>query len=76
MPHPNGPYTQLFHGEDHETSTMKITSVRAILLSSLIPSERRWRSDYGVMTKTDDVIVSIETDEGITGIGFTLREDV
>lgn len=48
---------------------MKITSVRAILLSTPIPPERRWRSDLGIMMKTDNVIVVVETDEGIRGIG-------
>ena len=48
---------------------MKITSVRATLLSSPVSPERRWRTDYGAMVKTDNVIVSVETDEGISGIG-------
>ena len=48
---------------------MKITRVRAIPLSSPIPPERQWRSDYGVMVKTDNVIVAVETEEGISGIG-------
>jgi L-alanine-DL-glutamate epimerase-like enolase superfamily enzyme len=48
---------------------MKITDIRAILLSAPISPERRWRSDLGVMVKTDNVIVVVDTDEGIRGIG-------
>ncbi len=48
---------------------MKITRVRAILLSYPIPRERQWRNDYGVVVKHDNVIVVVETDEGVSGIG-------
>lgn len=48
---------------------MKITNVSATLLSYPIPEERRHRNDYGVVLKHDNVIVKVETDEGITGIG-------
>ena len=48
---------------------MKITSVKAILLSYKVPKERQHRNDYGVIQKHDNVIVKVETDEGITGIG-------
>ena len=48
---------------------MKITDVRATLLSSVVPEERRWRTDLGVAVKMDNCIVEVDTDEGITGIG-------
>lgn len=48
---------------------MKITDVRATLLSAVVPEERRWRTDLGVAVKMDNCIVEVETDEGITGIG-------
>lgn len=48
---------------------MKITSVKAILLSHPVPKERQHRNDYGVVVKHDNVIVVVETDDGITGIG-------
>ncbi|MCC7082963.1 MAG: mandelate racemase/muconate lactonizing enzyme family protein [Burkholderiales bacterium] len=48
---------------------MKITSVKAILLSYAIPKERQHRNDYGQVVKHDNVVVKVETDAGITGIG-------
>jgi L-alanine-DL-glutamate epimerase-like enolase superfamily enzyme len=51
---------------------MKITSVRAIPLSDPIPPERQHRTDLGTKVKTDSVLVMVETDEGITGIGASL----
>ncbi|HVC33538.1 MAG TPA: mandelate racemase/muconate lactonizing enzyme family protein [Chloroflexota bacterium] len=48
---------------------MKIADVRTMLLSSPIPPERRWRSDFGSSVKSDAAIVVVETDEGITGYG-------
>lgn len=48
---------------------MKITDVRATLLSAVVPEEKRWRTDLGVAVKMDNCIVEVETDEGITGIG-------
>ena len=48
---------------------MKITDVRATLLSSVVPPERRWRTDLGVAVKMDNCIIEVDTDEGITGIG-------
>ncbi len=50
-------------------SLMKITDVRARLLSYLIPPERRHRNDYGWVVKHDTIIVEVETDEHIIGIG-------
>jgi D-galactarolactone cycloisomerase len=48
---------------------MKITDVRAMLLSAPIPPERRWRSDFGSSVKSDAAIVVVETDEGLRGYG-------
>ena len=48
---------------------MKITVVKALVLSAAIPEEQRWRSDLGVRRKTDTTVVVVETDEGITGYG-------
>lgn len=48
---------------------MKITDVRATLLSSVVPEEKRWRTDLGVAVKLDNCIVEIDTDEGVTGFG-------
>ena len=48
---------------------MKITAIKAILVSYPVPKERQHRNDYGVVVKHDNVIVLVETDEGITGIG-------
>ena len=48
---------------------MKITSVKALLLSAPILEDRRWRSDLGVRAKSDTTVVVVETDEGITGYG-------
>ena len=48
---------------------MKITAVKALVLSAAIPEEQRWRSDLGVRRKTDTTVVVVETDEGITGYG-------
>ncbi|HHX65802.1 MAG TPA: mandelate racemase/muconate lactonizing enzyme family protein [Chloroflexi bacterium] len=51
---------------------MKITSVRAIPLSDPIPPEHQHRTDLGTKVKTDSVLVMVETDEGLTGIGASL----
>jgi D-galactarolactone cycloisomerase len=48
---------------------VKIVDVRVMMLSAVIPPERRWRSDYGILCKNDAAIVVVETDEGITGYG-------
>lgn len=48
---------------------MKIVDVKAVLISYVVPPERRHRNDYGVIQKYDNVIVKVRTDEGITGIG-------
>jgi len=51
---------------------MKITAVRAIPMSDPIPSERQHRTDLGTRVKSDAVLVMVETDDGITGIGASL----
>ena len=48
---------------------MKITRVQALLLSYPIPLEKQWRNDYGQVVKHDNVLVQVETDEGVTGLG-------
>ena len=51
---------------------MKITAVRAIPMSDPIPAERQHRTDLGTRVKSDAVLVMVETDDGITGIGASL----
>ncbi len=51
---------------------MKITEVRAVPLSSPVPPDRQHRSDLGTRKKVDSVLVFIDTDEGITGMGASL----
>ena len=51
---------------------MKITSIRAIPLSDPIPEERQHRTDLGTKVKTDSVLVLMETDQGLTGVGASL----
>ena len=51
---------------------MKITAVRAIPMSDPIPAERQHRTDLGTRVKSDAVLVMVETDHGITGIGASL----
>jgi L-alanine-DL-glutamate epimerase-like enolase superfamily enzyme len=41
-------------------------------MSSAVPPERRHRSDLGTKIKTDNVMVFVETDEGLTGVGAAL----
>ncbi|MCH9011253.1 MAG: hypothetical protein IIC21_11555, partial [Chloroflexi bacterium] len=48
---------------------MKITSVRAIPVSDPIPEERRHRTDLGTKIKSDSVIIQVETDESLVGLG-------
>ena len=48
---------------------MRISNVRALLLSAPIPPDRRWTSDFGTNTRQDVAIVIVETDEGLTGYG-------
>ena len=55
---------------------MKITDVKAILLSCPMPegSEPPWRtcSDNGTIVQRNAVIVEVDTDEGVTGYGEAL----
>lgn len=51
---------------------MKITGIRAIPLSDPIPEERQHRTDLGTKVKSDSVLVLIETDQGLTGVGASL----
>ena len=48
---------------------MKITNVRAMLLTADIPKEHQYTSDLGTVVSSSAAIVVIETDEGITGYG-------
>ena len=41
---------------------MKITDIKTTLLSFPIPEEKRWRTDLGVATKSDNCLIHIETD--------------
>ncbi len=38
-------------------------------MSSPVPEERRHRTDYGTKVKSDSVVVFVDTDEGLTGVG-------
>lgn len=51
---------------------MKITGIRAIPLSDPIPEERQHRTDLGTRVKSDSVLVLMETDQGLTGVGASL----
>lgn len=51
---------------------MKITAIKAIPMSDAVPPERQHRSDLGTRVKSDNVMVFVETDEGLTGIGASL----
>ena len=48
---------------------MKITRVRAVPMSSPVPEERRHRTDFGTKVKSDAVLVFVDTDDGLTGVG-------
>lgn len=51
---------------------MKITSVRAIPMSDPVPEERQHRTDLGTKVKSDAVLILVETDAGLTGMGASL----
>jgi L-alanine-DL-glutamate epimerase-like enolase superfamily enzyme len=51
---------------------MKITKIKTIPLSYIVPEEKRHRTDFGWVVKHDNLIVKVETDEGVTGIGTCL----
>jgi len=48
---------------------MKITDVRVLMFSLLIPPERRHRTDLGQAVKAEAAVVEVQTDEGLSGIG-------
>jgi L-alanine-DL-glutamate epimerase-like enolase superfamily enzyme len=48
---------------------MKITDVRAMLLTAPIPKEHQYTSDLGTVVSSNAAIVVVETDEGIVGYG-------
>ena len=51
---------------------MKITSVRAIPMSDPVPEERQHRTDLGTKVKSDSVLILVDTDDGLTGMGASL----
>ena len=51
---------------------MKITDVRAIPMSDPIPAERQHRTDLGAKVKSDAVLILVDTDDGLTGMGASL----
>lgn len=51
---------------------MEITDVRAVPLSDPVPEENQHRTDLGTKVKTDQTLVFVDTDEGVTGIGASL----
>ena len=51
---------------------MKITNIRTIPMSDPVPEERRHRTDLGTKVKSDAVLILVETDDGLTGMGASL----
>ncbi|MEM7250985.1 MAG: mandelate racemase/muconate lactonizing enzyme family protein [Pseudomonadota bacterium] len=51
---------------------MKITAVRAIPMSDPIPPENRHRTDIGTKVKTDAVLILVEANNGLVGMGASL----
>lgn len=51
---------------------MEITDVRAVPLSDPIPSKDQHRTDLGTKVKSDAMVVLVETDAEITGIGAAM----
>lgn len=51
---------------------MKIVSVRAIPMSDPVPRERQHRTDLGTKVKSDAMLILVETDNGLTGMGAAL----
>lgn len=49
---------------------MKITDIKTTLLSFPIPEEKRWRTDLGVATKSDNCLIHVDTDTDIAGFGI------
>lgn len=48
---------------------MRITDVKVRLLSAPYPEGHQWNTGYGQGYKRDQIIVMVETDEGVMGIG-------
>ena len=51
---------------------MMITAVRAIPMSAPVPPENRHRTDLGMKVKTDAVLLHVEADNGLVGLGAAL----
>ncbi len=51
---------------------MKISAVRAIPMSDPVPPERRHRTDIGTKVKSDAVLILVEAEGGLTGMGASL----
>ena len=51
---------------------MKVVNVRAIPMSDPIPEERQHRTDLGTKVKSDAVLILVDTDDGLTGMGASL----
>ena len=54
---------------DSKGNQVKITDVRVQLLSAPYPEGHEWNTGYGKGYKRDMVLVFVDTDEGLTGIG-------
>ena len=46
---------------------MRITSVRTLLISEAL--DEPWQMGLGTAYKRDEVLVLVDTDEGVTGLG-------
>ena len=51
---------------------MKISAVRAIPMSDPVPPERRHRTDIGTKVKSDAVLILVEAEGGLVGMGASL----
>ena len=51
---------------------MKVVNIRAIPMSDPIPEERQHRTDLGTKVKSDAVLILVDTDDGLTGMGASL----
>jgi len=51
---------------------MKISNVRAISMSDPVPEDRQHRTDLGTKVKSDAVLILVDTDDGLTGMGASL----
>jgi L-alanine-DL-glutamate epimerase-like enolase superfamily enzyme len=48
---------------------MKIVKVSATPMSAPVPEEKRHHTDLGTKIKSDAMLIRVETDNGLTGIG-------